>query len=107
MAMKLVRFDWAMKHLLRDKANYSVLEGFLSVLLNEKVRIKQILSSQANQQTDDDKYNDVDILVKMPEENSLLSKSKIQKNTTIFIVFYTVRQKLLQSTLRKGRLMQT
>ena len=29
MAMKLVRFDWAMKHLLRDKANYSVLEGFL------------------------------------------------------------------------------
>ncbi len=43
--MKLVRFDWAMKHLPRDKANYSVLEGFLSVLLNEKVTIKQILSS--------------------------------------------------------------
>jgi predicted transposase/invertase (TIGR01784 family) len=61
--MKLVRFDWAMKHLLRDKANYSVLEGFLSVLLNEKVLIKQILSSQSNQETDDDKYNDVDILV--------------------------------------------
>jgi predicted transposase/invertase (TIGR01784 family) len=63
MAMKLVRFDWAMKHLLRDKANYSVLEGFLSVLLSEKVIIKQILSSQSNKQTDDDKYNDVDILV--------------------------------------------
>ena len=61
--MKLVRFDWAMKHLLRDKANYSVLEGFLSVLLNEKVIIKQILSSQSNKETDDDKYNDVDILV--------------------------------------------
>ena len=61
--MKLVRFDWAMKHLLRDKANYSVLEGFLSVLLNEKVRIKQILSSQSNKEKDDDKYNDVDILV--------------------------------------------
>jgi predicted transposase/invertase (TIGR01784 family) len=63
MAMKLVRFDWAMKHLLRDKANYSVLEGFLSVLLNEKVIIKQILSSQSNKETDSDKYNDVDILV--------------------------------------------
>jgi predicted transposase/invertase (TIGR01784 family) len=63
MAMKLVRFDWAMKHLLRDKANYSVLEGFLSVLLNEKVRIMQILSSQSNQETDNDKYNDVDVLV--------------------------------------------
>ena len=63
MATKLVRFDWAMKHLLRDKANYSVLEGFLSVLLTEKVIIKQILSSQSNKETDDDKYNDVDILV--------------------------------------------
>ena len=61
--MKLVRFDWAMKHLLRDKANYSVLEGFLSVLLNEKVIIKQILSSQSNKETADDKYDDVDILV--------------------------------------------
>ena len=63
MTMRLVRFDWAMKHLLRDKANYSVLEGFLSVLLNEKVIIKQILSTQSNKETEDDKYNDVDILV--------------------------------------------
>ena len=63
MAMKLVRFDWAMKHLFQDKANFSVLEGFLSVLLNEKVIIKQILSSQSNKETDSDKYNDVDILV--------------------------------------------
>ena len=63
MTMRLVRFDWAMKHLLRDKANYSVLEGFLSVLLNEKVIIKQILSTQSDKETEDDKYNDVDILV--------------------------------------------
>jgi hypothetical protein len=48
MTMKLVRFDWAMKHLLRDKANYSVLEGFLSVLLNEKVIIKKILSTRSH-----------------------------------------------------------
>ncbi len=63
MASKLVRFDWATKHLLRNKANFSVLEGFLSVLLNEKVTIVQILSSQSNKETDDAKYNDVDILV--------------------------------------------
>jgi hypothetical protein len=25
---KLIRFDWAIKKLLRDKANFSVLEGF-------------------------------------------------------------------------------
>ena len=48
MAKRLVRFDWAIKHLLRDKGNFVVLEGFLSVLLTESVKIRQILSSQAN-----------------------------------------------------------
>lgn len=63
MITKLVRFDWAMKRLLRDKANFVVLEGFLSVLLNETVKIHKILGSQSNKDTSDDKYNDVDILV--------------------------------------------
>ena len=63
MAKKLVRFDWAMKRLLRDKANFVVLEGFLSVLIGETVKIRQILSSQSNKEEDDDKYNDVDVLV--------------------------------------------
>ncbi len=61
--MRLIRFDWAMKRMLRDKANFVVLEGFLSVLLQDKIKIKHILSSQANKETEDDKYNDVDILV--------------------------------------------
>ena len=61
--MKLIRFDWAMKRMLRDKANFVVLEGFLSVLLGEKIKIKTILSSQGNKEDEDDKYNDVDILV--------------------------------------------
>lgn len=63
MTKRLVRFDWAIKHLLRDKGNFVVLEGFLSVILHEKVKIRQILSSQSNKETESDKYNDVDILV--------------------------------------------
>lgn len=62
--MKLIRFDWAMKRMLRDKANYVVLEGFLSVLLGEKIQIQTILSSQSNKEDNEDKYNDVDVLVK-------------------------------------------
>lgn len=61
--MKLIRFDWAMKRILRDKANFVVLEGFLSVLLEEKIKIKSILSSQSNKSDENDKYNDVDVLV--------------------------------------------
>lgn len=32
---KLIRFDWAIKRLLRDKANFSVLEGFFSAVRAE------------------------------------------------------------------------
>lgn len=63
MAKKLVRFDWAMKKMLRHKANFDILEGFLSELLNDEVRIKQILDSESNKETEDDKFNRVDILV--------------------------------------------
>jgi predicted transposase/invertase (TIGR01784 family) len=63
MAKKLVRFDWAMKRLLRNKANFDILEGFLSELLHEDFSIKQILESEGNKETEDDKFNRVDILV--------------------------------------------
>jgi predicted transposase/invertase (TIGR01784 family) len=58
----LVSFDWAMKHILRDKANFDVLEGFLSTLLNDEIRVLSLLESEANQQHELDKYNRVDLL---------------------------------------------
>ncbi|HMQ49442.1 MAG TPA: Rpn family recombination-promoting nuclease/putative transposase [Saprospiraceae bacterium] len=63
MAKKLVRFDWAMKKMLRHKANFDILEGFLSELLGEEVKIQQVLDSESNKETEDDKFNRVDILV--------------------------------------------
>jgi predicted transposase/invertase (TIGR01784 family) len=63
MAKKLVRFDWAMKKMLRHKANFDILEGFLSELLSDEVKIKQVLESESNKETEDDKFNRVDILV--------------------------------------------
>jgi predicted transposase/invertase (TIGR01784 family) len=60
----LIRFDWAMKRLLRNKASYTVLEGFLSELLKEDVEIQSILESESNRQLDNDKSNRVDLLVK-------------------------------------------
>ena len=63
MAKKLVRFDWALKKMLCHKANFDILEGFLSELLGEEVKIKQVLDSESNKETEDDKFNRVDILV--------------------------------------------
>ena len=63
MGKKLIHFDWALKKILRNKANYGVLEGFLSELLKFDLKIKNILESEGNQKEEDDKYNRVDILV--------------------------------------------
>ena len=56
-----VSFDWAMKRLLRDKANFDVLEGFLSTLLNTKITIHRLLEGEGNKDPDDSKYNRVDL----------------------------------------------
>lgn len=42
-------------------ANFDVLEGFLTVFIGEEVKIVEILESEGNQQTQDDKFNRVDI----------------------------------------------
>ena len=58
----LIRFDWAMKRLLRNKANFVVLEGFLSELLQDNIKIHRILESEGNKEDESDKFNRVDVL---------------------------------------------
>ena len=69
---KYVRFDWAVKRLLRQKANFGVLEGFLTVLLGENVKIIEILESESNQQTIDDKFNRVDIKARNSKDEIII-----------------------------------
>jgi len=40
-----ISFDRALKHLLREKANHDVLEGFVSVMLGRTITIKTLLES--------------------------------------------------------------
>ena len=61
---KYIRFDWAAKNILRNKADFVVFEGFISVLVKEKVQIVELLDSESNQESRDDKYNRVDIKAK-------------------------------------------
>ena len=58
---RYIRFDWAIKRLLQQKANFGVLEGFLTVFLGEKITIVELLESEGNQLSEDDKFNWVDI----------------------------------------------
>jgi predicted transposase/invertase (TIGR01784 family) len=61
MAKKHIRFDWAAKKMLRDKKNFDILEGFLSELLKEDIKIEGLLESESNQDEEDDKFNRVDL----------------------------------------------
>ena len=43
-----VRFDWAIKRILRDTANKKVLEGLITVLVGKPVTIIEIIESGNN-----------------------------------------------------------
>jgi predicted transposase/invertase (TIGR01784 family) len=59
---KLVRFDWAIKYILRNKANFDVLEGFLSNLLKEEIKVENTLESESNREQENRKFNRVDLM---------------------------------------------
>ncbi len=69
---KLVRFDWAMKSILRNKANFDILEGFLSELLKEQITIDHLLESESNQERVDEKFNRVDLLVHTASDEKII-----------------------------------
>ena len=72
MKRSMISFDWAMKRLLRNKANFEVLEGFLSELLRRKIIIHHIGESEGTPTNKDDKTNRVDILVEADEKEIII-----------------------------------
>ena len=80
----MISFDWAMKRLLRQKANYEVLEGFLSELLRRKIFIKNINESEGNKADEDDKWNKVDILVEADEKELVIIELQYDSENDYF-----------------------
>ena len=64
MRNRYIRFDWAAKYMLRNKADFAIFEGLISVLVGEKVTIVELLESESNQVSPSDKFNRVDIKAK-------------------------------------------
>lgn len=67
-----ISFDWALKRLLRDKANFDVLEGFVSTLLEQTIKIRRLLENESNKDRVDAKMNRVDILAENSDGELLL-----------------------------------
>jgi predicted transposase/invertase (TIGR01784 family) len=80
----MISFDWAMKRLLRQKANYEVLEGFLSELIRRKIIIKNIIESEGNKTGENDKWNKVDILVEADEKELVIIELQYDSENDYF-----------------------
>ncbi|MDX2301201.1 MAG: Rpn family recombination-promoting nuclease/putative transposase [Microscillaceae bacterium] len=102
MSKKLVRFDWAMKKLLRHKANFDILEGFLSELLCFDVKIESILESEGNKQDEYDKYNRVDILVKSQYNELMLVEVQNDSEIDYFQRMLFGVSKLVTEYIKEG-----
>ena len=103
MSRKLVSFDWAMKKILRQKANFGILEGFLSELFKFDVKIVEILESEANQETEDDKFNRVDLLAKDDKDELILIEVQHRSEIDYFHRMLFGTSKLITEYIKKGR----
>ncbi len=103
MKRKLVSFDWAMKKILRQKANFGILEGFLTELLKFDVKIEEILESEANQETEDDKFNRVDLLAKNERGELILVEIQYNDEIDYFQRILYGTSKLITEYIKKGR----
>ncbi len=67
MERTIISFDYAIKNILRDKANFDVLSGFLTELLNKKVAVQEILESESNIESPLNKTNRIDLKAKISD----------------------------------------
>ena len=87
---RVVRFDWAMKYMLRNKANYDIVEGFLCALLEDNdLKVIEILESESNKEDEDDKFNRVDVLVKDSQgRNIIIEIQNSRESDYLYRVLY-------------------
>ena len=99
---QVIRFDWAMKRLLRNKANFSVLEGLLTTLVNEKITIQKLLESESNQEDEFDKYNRVDMLAENSKGELVLIEVQNNNEYAYFQRMLFGTSKLVTEYINRG-----
>ncbi len=100
---KLIRFDWAIKKLLRNKANFDILEGFLSAMLHDDVTVVNLLESESNQEHDTDKLNRVDLLVENAKHELILIEVQVKSEYDFFHRMVYGAAKLISEYLEQGQ----
>lgn len=99
---KLIRFDWAIKYILRNKANFDVLEGFLSNLLKEEIKVDAILESAGNQNDAQGKFNCVDLKCRDSEGRQIIIEVQNQREFDYFQRILYGTSKVVAESIRLG-----
>ena len=98
-----IRLDWAMRRLLRDKANFGVLEGFLTTLLGKTIKIQKLLESESNQENEDDKQNRVDVLAEDDKGELYLIEVQNESELAYFQRMLFGTSKLVTEYINRGQ----
>ena len=99
---QFVSFDWAMKKLLRSKANFGVLNGFLSELLDDDITITDLLESEGGREYALDKANRVDFLVKDSSGKRIIIEIQYKDEADYFHRMAFGASKLIAASINKG-----
>jgi predicted transposase/invertase (TIGR01784 family) len=98
-----ISFDWAIKKVLRHKENFKVLEGFLSELLGFDLTIESLLETESNKQSEEAKYNRVDILVKSSKNELMLIEVQYDDEIDYFHRMVFGISKLITEYISEGQ----
>jgi predicted transposase/invertase (TIGR01784 family) len=94
---KLITFDWAIKRLLRSKANFGILEGFLTELLKEDITILDVLESEGNKDYKLDKFNRVDLKVRNSHQEIIIIEIQYDREYDYLQrIFYAVSKSAIE-----------
>ncbi|MCH5228135.1 MAG: Rpn family recombination-promoting nuclease/putative transposase [Muribaculaceae bacterium] len=99
----LVRFDWAIKRLLRHKADHTILNGFLSSLLGQSIKIDRILESEGNKEDEENKSNRVDILAEDADGKKIIIEVQNETENSYFHRMLFGTSKIINDYLQKGQ----
>lgn len=103
MVRKLISFDWAIKNILRHKANFDILEGFLSELLKDDIKIIELLESESNKFSKENKLNRVDLKVKSDKHGLIIIEIQYEYEIDFFSRILWSSSKVISEQLKEGQ----
>jgi predicted transposase/invertase (TIGR01784 family) len=99
---KLISFDWVIKRMLKDKGDFTIVEGFLSELLYEDIKIINILESESSREKKDSRSNRVDILVEDSQKKLIIVEIQHETEYDYLQRILFGASKLVVENIKKG-----